>query len=83
VGFQPTIAASERAKAVHALDPSATVTGTPTTLHDFKYLHGAVRTSRTGASDEVEITLRLTASQSVRLGVEPPSGAHDEMLFTV
>jgi hypothetical protein len=27
VGFQPTIPASERAKAVHALDRSATVTG--------------------------------------------------------
>jgi hypothetical protein len=27
VGFEPTIAASERAKTVHALDISATVTG--------------------------------------------------------
>jgi hypothetical protein len=27
VGFEPTILASERAKAVHALDRSATVTG--------------------------------------------------------
>jgi hypothetical protein len=27
------------------------VTGTPTTLHDFKYLHGAVRTSGTGTPD--------------------------------
>jgi hypothetical protein len=27
VGFEPTIQASERAKAVHALDRSATVTG--------------------------------------------------------
>jgi hypothetical protein len=27
VGFQPTITASERAKTVHALDRSATVTG--------------------------------------------------------
>jgi hypothetical protein len=32
---------------------------------------------------EVEVTLRLTASQSVSLGVEPPSGAHDKMFFTV
>jgi hypothetical protein len=32
---------------------------------------------------EVEVTLRLTASQSVSLGVEPPSGAHDQMFFTV
>jgi hypothetical protein len=28
VGFEPTIPASERAKTVHALDRSATVTGT-------------------------------------------------------
>jgi hypothetical protein len=28
VGFEPTIPASERAKTVHALDSSATVTGT-------------------------------------------------------
>jgi hypothetical protein len=32
---------------------------------------------------EVEVTLRLTASRSVSLGVEPPSGAHDQMVFTV
>jgi hypothetical protein len=30
VGFQPTILASKRAKTVHALDRSATVTGKPT-----------------------------------------------------
>jgi hypothetical protein len=30
---------------------------------------------------EVEVTLLLTASQSVSLGVEPPSGAHDQMFF--
>jgi hypothetical protein len=29
VGFEPTIPASERAKTVHALDRSATVTGRP------------------------------------------------------
>jgi hypothetical protein len=32
VGFETTIPASERAKTVHALDPSATVTGTGTAL---------------------------------------------------
>jgi hypothetical protein len=30
---------------------------------------------------EVEVTLRLTASQSVSLGVEPPSAAHDQIIF--
>jgi hypothetical protein len=33
VGFEPTIPAFERAKTVHALDRSATVTGLPT-LHN-------------------------------------------------
>jgi hypothetical protein len=32
---------------------------------------------------KVKVTLRLTASQSVSLGVEPPSGAHDQICFTV
>jgi hypothetical protein len=32
---------------------------------------------------QVKVTLRLTASQSVNLGVEPPSGAHDQIFFTV
>jgi hypothetical protein len=30
---------------------------------------------------KVKVTLRLTASQSVSLGVEPPSGAHDQIFF--
>jgi hypothetical protein len=33
VGLEHTIPGSERAKTVHALDRSATVTGTGTTLH--------------------------------------------------
>jgi hypothetical protein len=32
VGFEPTIAASKRAKTVHVLDRSATVTGKPTLI---------------------------------------------------
>jgi hypothetical protein len=32
---------------------------------------------------KVKVTLRLTASQSVSLGVEPPSGAHDQIFFTL
>jgi hypothetical protein len=32
VGLEPTITLSERAKTVHVLDQSATVTGTPLTL---------------------------------------------------
>jgi hypothetical protein len=32
VGFEPTIRASERAKAVHALDCSVTVTGATTVI---------------------------------------------------
>jgi hypothetical protein len=32
---------------------------------------------------KVKVTLRLTASQSVSLGVEPPSGAHDKIFFTI
>jgi hypothetical protein len=30
-----------------------------------------------------KVTLRLTASQSVSLGVKPPSGAHDQIFYTV
>jgi hypothetical protein len=30
---------------------------------------------------KVKVTLRLTASQSVSLGVEPPSGAHDQAVL--
>jgi hypothetical protein len=37
VGFQPTITASERAKTVHALDRSATVTGAD--VHDTRQLY--------------------------------------------
>jgi hypothetical protein len=38
-----------------------------------------------GKCFEVEVTLRLTASQSVSLGVKPPSGAHDQcfLLFDI
>jgi hypothetical protein len=36
VGFEPTIPASERAKTVHALDRSATVTG-PRGFTKYKY----------------------------------------------
>jgi hypothetical protein len=32
---------------------------------------------------KVKVTLQLTASQSVSLGVEPPSGAHDQIFFIV
>jgi hypothetical protein len=32
---------------------------------------------------KVKVTLRLTDSQSVSLGVEPPFGAHDQIFFTV
>jgi hypothetical protein len=32
---------------------------------------------------KVKVSLRLTASQSVSLGVEPSSGAHDQIFFTV
>jgi hypothetical protein len=32
---------------------------------------------------KVKVTLRLTVSQSVSLGVEPPSGAHDQKFITV
>jgi hypothetical protein len=39
--------------------------------------------SRNSTLLEVEVTLRLTASQSVSLGVERPSGAHDQIFFTV
>jgi hypothetical protein len=37
VGFEPTISASERAKTVHALDRSATVTGSEFDLSKFKF----------------------------------------------
>jgi hypothetical protein len=36
VGFEPTIPAPKRAKTVHALDDSATVTGEWTTVTDLK-----------------------------------------------
>jgi hypothetical protein len=36
-----------------------------------------------GTQVKVKVTLRLTASQSVSLGVEPPSGAHDQIFFTI
>jgi hypothetical protein len=32
---------------------------------------------------QVKVTLRLTASQSVSICVEPPSGAHDQIFVTV
>jgi hypothetical protein len=35
VGFEPTIPASERAKTVHALDRSATVTGSGWLVYSF------------------------------------------------
>jgi hypothetical protein len=38
MGLEPTIPGSERAKTVHALDRSATVTGTPvSTLRNYYY----------------------------------------------
>jgi hypothetical protein len=40
-------------------------------------------TNWTQSQSQVKVTLRLTASQSVSLGVEPPSGAHDQIFFTV
>jgi hypothetical protein len=33
--------------------------------------------------DQVKVTLRLTVSQSVSLGVEPPPGAHDQIFIAV
>jgi hypothetical protein len=46
VGFEPTILASERAKAVHALGCAATVTGLLTHLGGLVYEGGTVNRSR-------------------------------------
>jgi hypothetical protein len=71
VGFETTTPASERAKTVHALDRSATVTGlnATTTLKKIRLMWRAVQssvqeiwTSRSAADDAEGLTFQLRSS---------------------
>jgi hypothetical protein len=63
VGFEPTIPASERAKAVHALDSSATVTGlltcTDIDIHFKKLNHWSNRSARNDILEWLRVTVLM------------------------
>jgi hypothetical protein len=85
------LSSSDQRKSIHLLyklrisrilhSPTLSFTCELLTLNSFSWFHNHPSTAEFSAQVKVKVTLRLTVSQSVSLGIEHLPGAHDQIFI--